>query len=110
MSNSRNPGWPADRAMSFTSKLVDVPIRVQDPPRMVTYESGIRNRCGGSLSEAATSRTTGAASTTMGVLLRKAEITPQKPIISHTPRPPSRRHRRTPSRISRASSPDSSIA
>lgn len=110
MSNRLKVGWPALRAMSLTSRLVDVPIRVQAPPRMVTYESGIRNRLGGRFWEIATSRTTGAASTTMGVLFRKAEAAPQNRITSQRPSAPSRRQRRMASRITASSRPDSSIA
>ena len=34
------------RAMSLTRRLVEVPIRVHAPPRIVAYDSGIRKRFG----------------------------------------------------------------
>ena len=72
-SNIVNPSYPASRIMPCTTKLVDVPIRVQIPPKMVTYERGIRNFVAGSLTDSAQRLMIGAKITTTGVLLRKAE-------------------------------------
>ncbi len=70
----------------------------------------MRKRLGSSLSDWDTSRTTGAASTTMGVLLRKADPAPHSPMVSHMPSAPIRRQSATALRISRSSRPDSSMA
>ena len=110
ISNRLNTGWPALRAMSLTSRLVEVPIRVSSPPITVTWLSGIRNRLGDSLSDWATSRITGAASTTTGVLLRKPPTEPHRPITIQMPVAPMRAASRVALRISRPSRPDSSMA
>jgi hypothetical protein len=65
---------------------------------------------GGSFRVIATSRTTGALSTTIGVLLRKAEAAPQTAISSQMPIPPTRRHKATILWIAVSSRPDNSIA
>lgn len=70
----------------------------------------MRNRLGDRLRDWATSRTTGADSTTMGVLFRKAEATPQAAIISQRPRAPSLAHMRVAYRMTSPSRPDSSMA
>ena len=60
--------------MPCTTRLVEVPIKVQIPPKMVTYDRGIRNFVAGSLTESAHRLMMGAKITTTGVLFRKAEM------------------------------------
>ncbi len=74
-SNIRMGVSPASRATPLTRRLVEVPIRVQLPPRMAAKESGISRREGGSLRSRARLRTTGRKITTTRVLLMKAETT-----------------------------------
>jgi hypothetical protein len=109
ISNIPNAGCPAFRAISLTNRLVDVPIRVHAPPRMVTYDRGIRNRLGDRSSDCATSLTTGAASTTIGVLFRKAEAAPATPITIQSPKAPRRAHSRIARRMIEPRRPDSSM-
>ncbi|MNC56721.1 hypothetical protein D3C75_1063400 [compost metagenome] len=90
ISNRLKTGWPALRAMSLTSRLVEVPIRVSRPPNTVTWLSGIRNRLGDSFSDRAMSRTTGAARTTTGVLFKKPPTEPHRPITAQMPTAPNR--------------------
>ncbi|MNI47261.1 hypothetical protein D3C73_1017690 [compost metagenome] len=87
-----------------------MPIRVSRPPITVTWLSGIRNRLGESFSDRAMSRTTGAASTTTGVLFRKPPTEPHRPITTQMPVAPKRRHSPVALRIIRPSRPDSSMA
>ena len=35
-------GWPATDAMSLTSRFVEVPIKVQQPPSTAAYDKGMR--------------------------------------------------------------------
>jgi hypothetical protein len=65
---------------------------------------------GGKPHDCATSRTSGALSTTIGVLLRKADAAPQIAISSQMPAAPMRRHSATIFLIALSSRPDSSIA
>ena len=60
--------------MPCTTKFVEVPINVQIPPKIVTYERGIRNLVAGSFTDSAQRFIIGAKITTTGVLFRKAEI------------------------------------
>jgi len=62
------------------------------------------------LSASATSRTTGAPTTTIGVLLRKQESAPIATSISQMPCAPSRLHIAIAIAIARSSSPESSSA
>ena len=73
-SNMEKPFSPASWIILCTTRLVEVPIRVQIPPRIVTYERGIRKYVAGSLTELAHRLMMGAKITTTGVLFRKAEI------------------------------------
>ena len=85
-------------------------MRVSRPPITVTWLRGIRNRLGDRPRDWATSRMTGAASTTTGVLLRKPPTEPQKPITAQMPRAPIRAETSLALRITRPSRPESSIA
>ena len=67
-------------------------------------------RFGGSFNRSATSLTTGAPITTIGVLLRKAEAAPHKAISNHKPADPIRWQRATTLRMAASSKPDNSIA
>ena len=60
--------------MPCTTRLVEVPIKVQIPPKIVTYERGIRNLVAGNFTDSAQRFIIGANMTTTGVLLRKADI------------------------------------
>ncbi|MNE56406.1 hypothetical protein D3C80_1513110 [compost metagenome] len=94
----------------MTSRLVEVPIRVSSPPRTVTWLSGIRKRLGDSCSDWATSRITGAASTTTGVLLRKPPTEPHRPMTIQIPIAPTRVARAVALRMIRPNRPDISMA
>ena len=72
-SNIVKPSKPASSTMPWTTRLVDVPMSVHIPPRIVTYDRGIRNFVAGSLARSAHRLIIGAKITTTGVLLRKAE-------------------------------------
>jgi hypothetical protein len=58
---------------AFTTRLVEVPMRVDMPPRIEANESGISMMRGDRLFRAAHASTTGMSAATIGVLLRKAE-------------------------------------
>ena len=66
------------RSLSFirpwTTRLVEVPMRVQQPPRMVKKETGMRRREGEICRCRHQVMTTGTIMATMGVLLRTAEV------------------------------------
>src|SRR5688500_6670548 len=66
-------------SVPFTSKLVEVPIKVQHPPRMDEYERGISKRDAGMSFERASPSATGSRIATMAVLfihaLKKAVST-----------------------------------
>jgi hypothetical protein len=53
--------------------LVEVPIKVHTPPKIVAYDSGIRNLEGGRFNFSAQRFMTGAKMITTGVLFRKAD-------------------------------------
>ena len=76
--NSKKPKGsnPAFSLMGLTSRLVEVPMREQDPPRMLAKESGMSNleRLAGILSESF-SRTLKKMMTT-AVVLMNAEVMP----------------------------------
>src|SRR5690349_17306129 len=105
-----NLGCPATLAMSLTRRLVDVPIRVQQPPSTAACDKGMRKRLGERLRDRAASSTTGALSTTIGVLLRKAEAAPDRATTIHRPVLPMRRHSATNPLMLVSSRPESSIA
>ena len=87
-----------------------MPIRVSRPPMTVTWLKGIRNRLGDSRSDWATSRITGAASTTTGVLFRKPPTDPQRPMTIQMPLAPILEASCVACRINQPSRPDNSIA
>ena len=64
----------ASNIIPCTTRLVDVPINVHSPPKIVTYDKGIRKLVEGSRMACAHLCIIGAKITTTGVLLRKAEI------------------------------------
>ena len=96
--------------MSLTSRLVEVPIRVSRPPSTEIWLRGIRKRLGDSFSDWATSRITGAASTTTGVLFRKPPSAPHMASTAQMPIAPTREASRVAWRIIKPSRPDSSMA
>lgn len=73
-SNMENPSYPASMTMPCTTRLVDVPINVHIPPRMVAYDNGISSFVAGTFMRSAQRFTIGAKITTIGVLLRNAEV------------------------------------
>ena len=73
-SNIVNPSCPDSSIIPCTTKLVDVPIKVQIPPNIVTYERGIKNLIAGKWTVRAHRLMIGAKITTTGVLFKKAEI------------------------------------
>ena len=73
-SNMENPSYPASMTMPCTTRLVDVPINVHIPPRMVAYDKGISSFVAGTFIRSAQRFTIGAKMTTIGVLLRNAEV------------------------------------
>ena len=74
ISKIENPSYPASSIIPWTTRLVDVPIRVHMPPRMAAYDMGMRNFFTGSPAFAAHSLTIGMKITTIGVLFRNADI------------------------------------
>ena len=72
-SNIFMPGRPFSIIMPWTTRLVEVPISVHNPPRMVAYDNGIKNLVHDRPIFFAQFFTMGAKMTTTGVLLRNAE-------------------------------------
>ena len=73
-SNMRNEIRPSSAAVELTSKFVEVPIKVQHPPRMEAKESGMSSLDGLMFRLAARPVTMGRKSKTTGVLLTNAEV------------------------------------
>ena len=67
-----NPCSPASNIILCTTRLVDVPIKVQSPPNIVTYDNGIKKYVAGNFTMLAHRFMIGAKITTTGVLFRKA--------------------------------------
>ena len=72
-SNIFSPPSPLSIIIPCTTRFVDVPMSVHNPPRMVAYERGIRNFVHDRPIFFAQFFTIGANITTTGVLFRKAE-------------------------------------
>src|SRR3546814_4467817 len=75
ISNMPNGASPALRATPSTRMLVEVPIIVSVPPRIVAYDSGISSFEGVVPARLAREIATGVRIATTGVLFRQAEIT-----------------------------------
>ena len=71
--------------MPATKILVDVPMRVQVPPKMVANDNGINSLDGLIPALREICMTTGMKTATTGVLLTKAEMTATSSIISAMP-------------------------
>ncbi len=109
-SNRLKAGWPA-----LPGHVVDQQVcRSADQRACPAQDGGVGQRDQEALGRQAQRlgdvAHDGAPSTTIGVLLRKAEAMPQNTITSQRPAAPMRAQSRVALRISRPSKPDSSMA
>ncbi len=81
-SNIPMGGWPCSSAMELTRRLVDVPMRVHDPPKSDAKDRGINNLDGLVSMRRAMASTGGRRMATAAVLLMKAETTPTATIMA----------------------------
>ena len=84
------PACPAWRAIESTSRLVEVPIKVQTPPNCAAYDSGMRNFDGGRLLATAAAMISGRNTATAAVLLMNAETAAVSTIITSASSQPQR--------------------
>ena len=84
ISNIPNPGRPWAWETPSTRRLVEVPISVQVPPRMLANDSGISSFDGANPRVWETEIITGVRMTTTGVLFMNAEIRATRVVITAT--------------------------
>ena len=104
-SNMLKASMPMSSATLTTSRLVEVPMVVAIPPRMLAKPIGIRVPDGDSPVRIATPTRIGSISTTIGVLLMKALSTAVTRIVANSETPGQRRHRRASRRPTGSSAP-----